>query len=159
MLSKCLAKRKCFQRKMWEEAPHAKLTDVALFGLTRGLSRWRQQQRIHLMQETQETRAQSLAREDPLQKGIHSSILAWRITQAEETGGLQRVFPWAAKSLMWLSMRARAHTHTHTHTHTHGTDSYTQPGSQSCSRPPRKPPCGSGDGSSKTSASTCPHGC
>ena len=38
------------------------------------------------MQEVQETWVQSLAREDPLGKGMatHSSILAWRITQAEE---------------------------------------------------------------------------
>ena len=46
----------------------------------------------------QETRVQSLSREDPLEKGmaIHSSILAWRIPRTEEPGrpqsmGLQRV--------------------------------------------------------------------
>ena len=40
---------------------------------------------------TQETRAQSLGQEDPLEKGMttHSSILAWRIPQTEELGGLQ----------------------------------------------------------------------
>ena len=39
----------------------------------------------------QETRVQSLSREDPLEKGIatHSSILAWRIPWTEEPGGLQ----------------------------------------------------------------------
>ena len=39
----------------------------------------------------QETRAQSLDQEDPLEKGMttHSSILAWRIPQTEELGGLQ----------------------------------------------------------------------
>ena len=39
----------------------------------------------------QETRAQSLDQEDPLDKGMttHSSILAWRIPQTEELGGLQ----------------------------------------------------------------------
>ena len=39
----------------------------------------------------QETRVWSLAREDPLEKGmaIHSSILAWRIPWTEEPGGLQ----------------------------------------------------------------------
>ena len=39
----------------------------------------------------QETQAQSLGREDPLQKGMvtHSSILAWRIPWTEEPAGLQ----------------------------------------------------------------------
>ena len=39
----------------------------------------------------QETRVQSLGREDPPEKGvaIHSSILAWRIPWPEEPGGLQ----------------------------------------------------------------------
>ena len=39
----------------------------------------------------QETQAQSLGREDPLQKGIatHSNILAWKIPEVEEPGGLQ----------------------------------------------------------------------
>ena len=42
----------------------------------------------------------------------HSSILAWRISWTEESGGLQsRV----AKSQTRLSMRAHTHTHTHTH--------------------------------------------
>ena len=38
----------------------------------------------------QETRVQSLGREDPLEKGmaIHSSILAWSIPWTEEAGGL-----------------------------------------------------------------------
>ena len=38
----------------------------------------------------QETRVQSLGREDPLEKGmaIYSSILAWRIPWTEEPGGL-----------------------------------------------------------------------
>ena len=45
---------------------------------------------------TQENGVQSLGWEDPLEKGMatHSSILAWRIPQAEEPGrlqGLQRV--------------------------------------------------------------------
>ena len=45
-----------------------------------------------------ETRVQSLGQEDPLEKGmaIHSSILAWKVSRAEEPGrlqsrGLQRV--------------------------------------------------------------------
>ena len=39
----------------------------------------------------QETRVQSLGREDPLEKGmaIHSSIFAWRIPWMEKPGGLQ----------------------------------------------------------------------
>ena len=39
----------------------------------------------------QETRAQSLGQEDPLEKEIatHSSILAWEIPWSEEPGGLQ----------------------------------------------------------------------
>ena len=39
----------------------------------------------------QETRVQSLGREDPLEKEVaaHSSILAWRIPWTEEPGGLQ----------------------------------------------------------------------
>ena len=39
----------------------------------------------------QETWVQSLGQEDPLEKGMatHSSILAWRILQTEEPGGLQ----------------------------------------------------------------------
>ena len=41
----------------------------------------------------QETWAQSLGREDPLEEGMvpHSSILAWRIPWTEEPGGLQSV--------------------------------------------------------------------
>ena len=39
----------------------------------------------------QETWVQSLGQEDPLEKGTatHSSILAWRISWAQEPGGLQ----------------------------------------------------------------------
>ena len=39
----------------------------------------------------QETRIQSLGREDPLEKGMatHSIILAWKILWTEEPGGLQ----------------------------------------------------------------------
>ena len=39
----------------------------------------------------QETQDQSLGREDPLEKetATHFSILAWRIPQTEEPGGLQ----------------------------------------------------------------------
>ena len=43
------------------------------------------------MQEMQETRLRSLSWEDALEEGMatHSSILAWRIPWAEESGGLQ----------------------------------------------------------------------
>ena len=39
----------------------------------------------------QETQVQSLGWEDPLEKEMatHSSILAWKITWTEESGGLQ----------------------------------------------------------------------
>ena len=39
----------------------------------------------------QETWVQSLGQEDPLEKGwaAHSPILAWRILQTDEPGGLQ----------------------------------------------------------------------
>ena len=42
------------------------------------------------MQEMQETRAQSLSWEYPLEEEMatHSSILAWKIPQIEEPGGL-----------------------------------------------------------------------
>ena len=41
----------------------------------------------------QETRVQSLGREDALEKGMgtHSSILAWKIPWAGEPGGLQSI--------------------------------------------------------------------
>ena len=44
----------------------------------------------------QETQAQSLGREDPLEEGMatHSSTLASRILWTEETGGLS---PWGHK--------------------------------------------------------------
>ena len=41
--------------------------------------------------ETQKTRAQSPGKEDPPEKKMatHSSFLAWKISQTEETSGLQ----------------------------------------------------------------------
>ena len=43
------------------------------------------------MQETQETRIQSLGWEDPLEEEMatHSSLPAWKIPWTEEPGGLQ----------------------------------------------------------------------
>ena len=48
-------------------------------------------QPVKSLPATRETRVRSLAREDPLEKGMatHSSILAWRIPWTEEPGGLQ----------------------------------------------------------------------
>ena len=48
-------------------------------------------QRVKNLHEMQETRVQSLGWEDPLEKGMatHSSILAWRTSWTEQTGGLQ----------------------------------------------------------------------
>ena len=48
-------------------------------------------QRVKNLPAMQETQVLSLGREDPLEKGMatHSSILAWRIPQTEEPGGLQ----------------------------------------------------------------------
>ena len=45
------------------------------------------------MQETEETWVRSLGQEEPLEEGMatHFSILAWRIPQAEESGGLQSI--------------------------------------------------------------------
>ena len=40
----------------------------------------------------------------------HSSILAWKILQTEEPGGLES---------LGSDTTERAHTHAHTHTHTH----------------------------------------
>ena len=43
------------------------------------------------MPAVQETGVQFLGQEDPLEKGMatHSSVLAWRISETEEPGGLQ----------------------------------------------------------------------
>jgi len=48
-------------------------------------------QMVKNLPATQETWAQSLGQEDPLEKemAIHSSILAWRIPWTEKPGGLQ----------------------------------------------------------------------
>ena len=39
----------------------------------------------------QETRVRSLGQEDPLEKEMATSVLAWRIPWTEEPGGLQSV--------------------------------------------------------------------
>ena len=62
------------------------------------------------MQETQEMQVQSLGQEDPLEKemGMHSSILAWKMSWTKESGGLQSVeSQWVRHD--WKS----EHTHIH----------------------------------------------
>ena len=65
---------------------------VPLVGFPGGASSSQSRTRLP-MQETQEMWVQSLGPEDPLEEGMatHSSILAWRIPQTEEPGGLQSV--------------------------------------------------------------------
>ena len=48
-------------------------------------------QTVKYLSTMQETRVQSLDREDPLEKAMetHSSTLAWRIPSREEPGSLQ----------------------------------------------------------------------
>ena len=63
----------------------------------------------------QETRVQSLGREDPLKKGMttHSSILTWEIPWREEPGGLQAMgsqrvgHDWATKHSLWVLIQWR----------------------------------------------------
>ena len=45
------------------------------------------------MQEAREMQVQFPSQEDPLEEAVatHSSILAWRIPQTEEPGGLQSI--------------------------------------------------------------------
>ena len=51
-------------------------------------------QMVKSLPAIQETQVQSLRQEDPLEKEMatHSSILAWRIPQTEEPGGLQSMW-------------------------------------------------------------------
>ena len=60
----------------------------------------------------------SLTWEDPLEKGMatHSSVLAWRIPQTEQPGGLQSLGSQRVRHN--CVTHTRRHTHTHTHTHT-----------------------------------------
>ena len=57
-------------------------------------------QTIKNLPPLQETRVQSLGREDPLENGmaIHASILAWRISWTEEPGGLSAAVHGIAES-------------------------------------------------------------
>ena len=49
-------------------------------------------QMVKILLAMQETGAQSMGQEDPLEKGIatHSSVLAWRIPWTEEPSGVTR---------------------------------------------------------------------
>ena len=51
-------------------------------------------QTVKNLPAVQETRVQSLVREDPLEKGMatHSSVLAWRTPWTEEPSGLQSMW-------------------------------------------------------------------
>ena len=62
----------------------------------------------------QETRVQSLGQEDPLEKGTaaFTSILAWRISQTEEPGGLQSTGLQRVRHNWVTNMHARTDTHT-----------------------------------------------
>ena len=48
-------------------------------------------QMVKSLPAMQETQVQFLGWEDHLEKATHSSILAWRISWAEEPGGLQSI--------------------------------------------------------------------
>ena len=71
------------------EGPHFEfyLIVTNLFGASLGA------QSVKNPPATQETWVQFLGWEDPLEEGMatHSSILAWRIPWAEESGGLQSI--------------------------------------------------------------------
>ena len=61
----------------------------------------------------QETQAQSLGLEDPLEEGMatHFSILAWRIPPwTEDPGGLPSIESQSRTVLKWLSMHTRCKT-------------------------------------------------
>ena len=68
----------------------------------------------------QETCVQSLGLEDPLEKEMAtgSSILAWKISQPEETGRLQ--------SMGHKESDVSEHTHIHTHTYLDEKDVYSE---------------------------------
>ena len=68
----------------------------------------------------QETQVCSLDQEDHLEEGvaIHCNILAWRIPQTEEPGGLQSMGSQRVSDTTEATEHT-AHTCTHAHTHTH----------------------------------------
>ena len=72
------------------------------------------------MQETQETRVQSLGQEDPLKEELatHSSILVWKIPWTKEPGQVT-AHGGNKESDTTERARTRARTHTRACTHTH----------------------------------------
>ena len=58
-------------------------------------------QMVKTLPARQETQAQSLGEEDPLEREMatHTSILAWRIPWTEEPGGLQNMGSQSRKRL------------------------------------------------------------
>ena len=72
-------------------------------------------QTVTNLPEMQETRVQSLGWEDPLENEVvtHSSILSWRITWAEEPGGLQSMelqrvgHDWVTNRFQMVNMRVQ----------------------------------------------------
>ena len=66
------------------------------------------------IQETPERQVPSLCCKDPQEEEMatHSNILAWRIPQKEETGGLQSK---GSQTKNWTQVIMHTHTHTHTH--------------------------------------------
>ena len=64
------------------------------------------------VQESQETQVRFLCQEDPLEEGMatHSSILAWRIPQTEESGGLPSMGSQRPEAT-WDACNILLHTH------------------------------------------------
>ena len=76
-----------------------------------GLPRWCSDQKTHLsVREPQETWAQSLGGEDPLEYA-HCSLLAWRTPRTEAPGGLR---PMWSRRVGHDRVSTRAHTPPHT---------------------------------------------
>ena len=67
-------------------------------------------QMVKSLPAMQETQVQFLGWEDHLEKATHSSILAWRISWAEEPGRLQSI----GSHRVWHDWVTDTHTHTHT---------------------------------------------
>ena len=72
-------------------------------------------QTVKNLPEMQDTRVQSLGREDPLENDVatHSSILSWRIPWTEEPGGLQSMglqrvgHDWVTNRFQMVNMRVQ----------------------------------------------------